>query len=157
MKKSNTKADIILLKNVNGLGKVGDLVDVRKGYARNWLLPYAYATRATSQAIESRDLLKTQALKEVDKHNAAAQAMASRLDGSIYTLQLRADNKGHLYASIHAQDLLQLINAKEQLISRKEISIPTPIRTIGEHVIVLNLFNQNTCNVTLNIQRVTHF
>jgi large subunit ribosomal protein L9 len=155
-KKTNTKTGLILLKQVKSLGKVGDLVEVRRGYARNWLLPYGYALKATKEVLLNREQLKSQALQDVDKQVAAAQQLAARLEDTVYTTRARADAKGHLYASINTQDVFNLINAKEQLVARKDIAM-SPIKTIGEHVITLNFFNDHTCHVTIDVQRVAHF
>lgn len=154
-KKTNTKLGLILLKQVKGLGRIGDMVEVRQGYARNWLLPYHYALQATPEALANRERLKSQALADLHKQRAEAQELAAKLEGKVYITTVRADAKGHLYASITIQDVFNLLTTQEALRDRKVIAM-TPVKTLGIHVITLKFFNDITCHVTLDVQRVSN-
>jgi large subunit ribosomal protein L9 len=141
----------MLRENLRHLGKVGDMVSVSPGYARNFLLPRGIAAPATS---ENRRVLarkrERQDAEEVAK-NAELAARAAALGGLTLETTERSDETGHLYGSVNAARIAELLNEKGFEIGDESIRLEEAIKESGTHEIVLHLFGETTVNVTVEV------
>jgi large subunit ribosomal protein L9 len=145
--------DVILLERIGHLGQMGDVVRVKDGYARNFLLPSGKALRATSanrQKFErDREMLETRNAER----RAAAQGDAGHIDGKAFVLIRQAGESGQLYGSVSTRDIAEAASAAGTHIERNQVLLDTPIKTIGLHQVRIALHPEVVIEVTANVAR----
>jgi large subunit ribosomal protein L9 len=144
---------VILLERVEKLGTLGDVVKVKDGFARNFLLPRAKALRATSNNLKAFDAQRADLeVRNTKTREAAAQAGES-LDGSSYILIRQAGESGQLYGSVSGRDVADAVNAEGGKIERAAVVLDKPIKTLGVHPVKIRLHAEVTVTVNINIAR----
>jgi len=124
--------DVILLENIQNLGSLGDLVNVKPGYARNFLIPYGKAVWATDDARVKVDERRAQLAKMEEERLDVAHAKAERLPAEL-TIARKASEDGKLYGSVSAADIAEILHDQGIAVGRSEVSLPQgPIKEIGE-------------------------
>ena len=141
--------EVILLQRVEKLGKMGDVVNVRPGYARNFLLPKKVALRATKENLTHFEKERGALEKLNLKHKEEAEVMAKRLEGKMITLIRQASEGGQLYGSVTARDIAEAF--KKDQISKNLVKIDHPIKTIGIHAVRLQLHPEVFVSVGVNV------
>ncbi|WP_439575358.1 50S ribosomal protein L9 [Phreatobacter sp.] len=145
--------DVILLERIAKLGQMGEVVAVRPGYARNFLLPGGKALRATEANRKKFDSMKAQLEARNLELKNEAQTVAERLDGTSYSVIRQAGETGQLYGSVSPRDITDLVTAAGITISRSMVEMNTPIKTIGLHRVVVSLHPEVTATITVNVAR----
>lgn len=144
---------IILLERIAKLGKLGDIVNVKNGFARNYLLPQKKALRATEAnktVFESqRSELETKNLESKDK----ALILAEALKGKIFVAVRSAGDTGHLYGSVSTRDISEILVNDGFDVSRTQIELNNPLKTIGMHNLKIHLHGDVIVNIIVNIAR----
>ena len=131
--------EIILLKDVEKLGKAGDTVNVKDGFGRNFLLPGKLALPATAQNKARFEIKrKKEAGREVRKR-AEAEELAQKIASLPLTLEVSVGEKEKLFGSVTAQDVAEALSQKGIPLSKKQIHLPEPLRSLGQHKIELEL------------------
>lgn len=145
--------EVILLERVDNLGAIGDVVKVKNGFARNYLLPQHKALLATdaNKARFERERAAIEARNE--KARAAAQSEGQSIDGTTYVLIRQAGETGQLYGSVAARDIADAVNAAGHKVERKHVAIQQPIKAIGMHEVTIRLHPEVALKVTLNVAR----
>jgi large subunit ribosomal protein L9 len=145
--------EVILLERVAKLGQMGETVRVRDGYARNFLLARGKALRATK---ENRARFETQR-SQLEARNLEAkkeaEGVAGKLDGQSFTIIRQAGEMGQLYGSVSTRDLADLLTAGGFTVSRAQVVLNTPIKTIGLHKVPVHLHPEVESTVTINVAR----
>lgn len=145
--------EVILLERVAKLGQMGDVVRVKDGYARNFLLPRGKALRATegnkTRFAEQRAQLEAQNLSR----RKDADAVGAKLEGQSFTLIRQAGESGVLYGSVSARDLAEILTAGGFTVGRGQIALHQPIKTLGLHGVGVVLHPEVTVSVTINVAR----
>jgi len=144
---------VILLERVERLGGLGEVVSVKDGFARNFLLPRAKALRATQANMKVFEGQRV----EIENRNATARAAAEkagqRLDGSSYVMIRQAGDSGQLYGSVSGRDIADAVNAEGGRIDRSMVALDKPIKTLGVHPVKVRLHAEVTVTVNINIAR----
>jgi large subunit ribosomal protein L9 len=144
---------VILLERVERLGALGDVVNVKDGFARNFLLPRSKALRATSANLKVFEGQRV----DIENRNAKAREAASKageaLDGSSYILIRQAGESGQLYGSVSGRDVSDAVNAEGGHIDRAMVVLDKPIKTLGVHSVKVKLHAEVTVTVNINIAR----
>jgi large subunit ribosomal protein L9 len=145
--------DVILLERVEKLGAIGDVVTVKNGYARNFLLPNKKALRAN--AANKKVFEASRATIEADnaKRREVAQGDARGIDGKTLTLIRQASNVGQLYGSVSARDLAELLEADGAKVTRSQIVLDKPIKSIGLHEVRVVLHAEVSVQIKVNVAR----
>jgi large subunit ribosomal protein L9 len=145
--------DIILLERIGRLGGIGDVVSVKPGYARNYLLPQKKALRAT----ESNKKLFELQRAVLESRNAEAKAVAEKnaegLNGANFLLIRAAGESGQLYGSVAARDVAEAAVAAGFNVLRSQVRLETPLKTIGFRTIKISLHPEVEVEITVNIAR----
>jgi large subunit ribosomal protein L9 len=146
--------EVILLERVGRLGHMGDIVRVKDGFARNFLLPKGKALRATKENKAKYEGMKT----ELEARNVAmrgdAQKIGTGLDGKSFVVLRQASEAGQLYGSVSGRDLAALLNeAGFTAVTRGQIALNAPIKTIGLHRVPVALHPEVEITVTINVAR----
>src|SRR5499433_3639891 len=141
--------EVILLERVAKLGQMGDVVRVKDGFARNYLLPKGKALRATKDNRSRFEKMKVELEARNLEQKGDAEKIAQKLDGQSFTVLRQAAEGGQLYGSVSPRDLVALVSEKGFAISRAQIALNTPIKTIGLHKVLVALHPE--VEVTINI------
>jgi large subunit ribosomal protein L9 len=144
---------VILLERVERLGVIGDTVNVKDGFARNFLLPRNKALRATSQNQKIFEAQRATIEQRNADARAAAEKAGEKLDGSTYVLIRQAGESGQLYGSVAARDVADAAAAEGAKVERSMVVLDTPIKTLGLHPVKIRLHAEVTVTVTVNIAR----
>jgi large subunit ribosomal protein L9 len=144
---------VILLERVEGWGGLGDVVTVKDGYARNFLLPRNKALRANAANLKVFEAQRADIEARNAKAKQAAEKAGENLDGTQYVLIRQAGESGQLYGSVAGRDVADAVNAEGGKIERSQVVLDKPIKTLGMHEVKVRLHAEVTITVTLNIAR----
>jgi large subunit ribosomal protein L9 len=145
---------VILLERVEGWGSLGDVVNVKDGYARNYLLPRSKALRANNANLKVFEGQRAEIEARNTKAKEAASGAGEKLDGTSYILIRQAGESGQLYGSVAGRDVADAINAEgTSKVERAMVALDKPIKTLGLHEVKVRLHPEVTVTVTLNIAR----
>ncbi|HEX3367412.1 50S ribosomal protein L9 [Phenylobacterium sp.] len=145
---------VILLERVEGKGALGDVVTVKDGYARNFLLPRAKALRANNANMKVFEGQRAEIEARNAKAKEAAGQSGEKLDGTSYILIRQAGESGQLYGSVAGRDVADAVNAEGGTkIDRSMVALDKPIKTLGMHDVKVRLHAEVVVTVTLNIAR----
>ena len=144
---------VILLEKIVHLGNLGDVVKVKDGYARNFLIPLGHAKRATQAAIAEFETRRAELEKAQAERVAAAQAIADTLNGADIEIASKAGVDGRLFGSVTNHDIAEAIDAKYNLqIKKSQVRTPLgAIKAVGEYVITIGLLSDITADVTVKV------
>lgn len=144
---------VVLLERVENLGTIGDVVGVKDGFARNFLLPRHKALRATAANLKVFEAQKEQIVARNAANKSAAEKSASELDGTTYVIIRQAGDSGQLYGSVNARDIADAVAEAGGKVERNQIVLNTPIKTLGLHVITVRLHAEVSLTLTVNVAR----
>ena len=144
---------VILLERVEGWGGLGDVVNVKDGYARNFLLPRQKALRATEANLKVFEGQRSDIEARNAKARQAAEKSGEKLDGTSYILIRQAGESGQLYGSVSGRDVADAVNAEGGKVERAMVVLDRPIKTLGLHQVRIRLHPEVPVTVTLNIAR----
>ncbi len=131
MARSHRTVSVLLLEDTEYLGEVGEVVDVKPGYARNYLLPAGIATVVTAEALRSVDRAKTEAAAQRAARAVEIAEFAKSLEGMSLTLEHRASEEGHLFGAVHAATIVEALAAQGVNLDEKQIVLDAPIKELG--------------------------
>ena len=147
--------EVILLERVAKLGQMGEIVRVRDGYARNFLLPQGKALRATKANKERFESERVQLeARNLERRQEAAQ-VAEKLNGQSYVVIRQAGETGQLYGSVSTRDIADAATAGGFSLNRSQVELNHPIKTIGLHAVQISLHPEVDCTITINVARST--
>ncbi len=144
---------VILLERVAKLGQMGDVVDVKPGYARNFLLPQKKALTASQANIADFEAQKAQLEARNLETKKEAEDMAERLGGQQFVVIRQASDGGNLYGSVTTRDAADVATEAGFSIDRKQAVIENPIKELGLHDVLITLHPEVECTITLNVAR----
>ena len=144
---------VILLERVDKLGQMGDVVNVKPGFARNFLLPKGKALRATEENINHFDTQKAQMEAQNLERKSEAFAVSTKMDGATVILVRQAGEAGQLYGSVNARDIAQALRDHGFNISRNQVRLDQPIKSLGLHNVSVTLHPEVSITVTANVAR----
>jgi large subunit ribosomal protein L9 len=145
--------DVILLERVTKLGQMGDVVRVKDGFARNFLLPRGKALRATAENRTRFESMKSDLEARSLTLKTEAGQVAGKLDGKSFTVLRQASESGQLFGSVSPRDLVSLLGDAGFLLNRNQIALNTPIKTIGQHKVPIALHPEIDTSVTIIVAR----
>ena len=144
---------VVLLERVERLGAIGDVVQVKDGFARNFLLPRQKALRATTSNLKVFEAERGQIEVRNAEARAAAERNGAKLEGETYVLIRQAGEGGQLYGSVSGRDVAEVILETGARVERSQVVLDRPIKTVGVHEIKLRLHPEVTVTVRINIAR----
>jgi large subunit ribosomal protein L9 len=144
---------IILLERIENLGQMGDVVRVKPGYARNYLLPQKKAVRATEENRKRFEETRAQLEASNLQRRSEAETVAAKLDGLFIALIRQAGEAGQLYGSVTARDVADAITAAGFTVGRQQIRLHQPIKALGLHTVKVGLHPEVVVSVVVNVAR----
>lgn len=144
---------VILLERVGRIGHIGDEVNVKDGYARNYLLPQAKALRATEANRKRFEIERQNIEKRNEERREQAAGIAEGLNGRTVVMIRQAGETGQLYGSVSSRDIAEALAADGFSVLRSQVSLADPIKTVGVHSVALNLHAEVAVTVNINVAR----
>ena len=143
---------VLLRQDISGVGRRGDIVSVSSGHARNFLLPRGLAIAATDGAVvQATSMRRARDLREAADRESA-QAIVAELAKCTIQVQAKAGSEGRLFGSVTATDIAQAVSTQAGItLDRKSIEIASPIRTVGDHSVTVELFAGITGTISLSV------
>ncbi len=145
--------EVILLERIEKLGQMGDVVNVKPGYARNYLLPQRKALRATKGNRERFEHERTQLEATNLERCTEAESVAAKLEDCTYVLLRQASEATQLYGSVSARDIAETVTKAGVGIERTQVQLERPIKTLGIHVVRVRLHPEVIVNINVNVAR----
>ena len=143
---------VILLKDVKGKGKAGDVVKVNDGYARNMLLPRGLAQEATEGNIRNLEKQKAIAAEKRASEEAKAREDKAKLEEITLEIKSKGGDSGKLFGSITSKDIADVLEAQEGIrIDKKKIEMPSPIKAAGESTVTIKLFTNVSAELKVHV------
>lgn len=143
---------LLLLEDVDGLGRKGDIVGVRPGYARNFLLPQGFAMFADKQAIRMQARLQEERKQRAIVDKKESEELAEKIQVLKLNATVKIDHEGHMYGSVSSVDIVHLLQEQTGVhLERRHIQLPHPIKTLGSHTIKAKLKEGITTSFELNV------
>ena len=143
---------IILLEKVVNVGDLGDVVKVKQGYARNYLIPQGKAKRATPENIKLLEAKRTELERAASERLTAAQEQAAKLEGLRVQVSQKAGVDGRLFGSVTNFDIVEALKAQGITIEKSTVRMPDgPLKHVGEFPLVVALYLDVTANITVNV------
>ena len=144
---------VVLLERVQKLGQMGDIVDVKSGYARNFLLPFRKALRATEQNIQyyekQKSILEAKNIENIKE----AESLKAKINGISFTLIRSASDAGALYGSVSAKDIMDVVSENGIVIAKNQINLEKPIKELGIYKISVSLHPEISSEIIINVAR----
>ena len=145
--------EVILLERVEKLGQIGDVVTVKNGFARNYLLPNKKALRANEANKKVFEANRSKIEADNASKRSDAEAASKGVDGKTVQLIRQASNTGQLYGSVSARDIVEALEAEGAKVSKSQIVLKAPIKAIGMHDVKVALHPEVSVNVHVNVAR----
>jgi large subunit ribosomal protein L9 len=143
--------EVILLERIERLGQMGDVVRVKPGFARNFLLPQKKALRATKENLKSFEARKTHLVAENLKQREEAQKVAGKMGKVRISIVRQAGESGQLYGSVSARDIAESLDEGGYKVGRGQVVIDRPIKTTGVHTVRVTLHPEVQISVTVSV------
>jgi large subunit ribosomal protein L9 len=145
--------EVILLERIEKLGTIGDVVKVKNGYARNFLLPRGKALRANESNRKVFEANREKIEATNAERRSGAEADAKKIDGAKVQLIRQASNVGHLYGSVTARDLAEALETGGYKVAKNQIVLDRPIKSIGVQEVKVQLHPEVSVTITVNVAR----
>src|SRR6476619_2651004 len=145
--------EVILLERVEKLGAIGDVVKVKNGFARNYLLPNKKALRANEANKKLFEANRSRIEAENAERRTDAEASAKGVDGKTVQLIRQASNTGQLYGSVSARDIVEALDTDGAKVTKSQIVLDRPIKAIGMHEVRVVLHPEVTASIKVNVAR----
>ena len=143
---------IILMEKVHNLGQLGDVVKVKDGFARNYLIPTRQARRATESAIKEFEVKRAELEKAAGEKLAAAQALGEKMNGRTVHITQKAGVDGRLFGSVTNYDIAEALKAQGHEVTKAMVRMPQgPLKQVGDHPITLDLNADVTTTITVSV------
>jgi large subunit ribosomal protein L9 len=145
--------DVILLERIGKLGQMGEVVRVKDGYARNFLLPRGKALRATADNKSKFEGMKVELQNKSLELKGVAGQIAAKVNGKNYVVIRQASETGQLFGSVSTRDIASLINVEGGDVNRSHVVLNAPIKSIGQYKVPLNLHPDVEVGITVTVAR----
>ncbi len=134
------KNQVLLIEDVDSLGRSGDIVTVKPGYARNFLLPQKKAVVAQKHLVRLQERLREERSKKAAEDKKTSESLAKQLEGKTLKTQVKIDSEGHMYGSVAVTDVIKLMSEQLSInIEKRHVIMPRPFKKLGEYEVELKL------------------
>jgi large subunit ribosomal protein L9 len=147
---------IILLEKIGNVGNLGDVVKVKEGYARNFLIPQGKAKRATPENLKAIEAKRAELEATANEKLEAAQALSTKLEGMTITVSQKAGVDGRLFGSVTNTDVVEALKSQGVEIEKSMIRMPSgPLKQVGEYPLTVALHTDVTAHITVGVKGET--
>ncbi len=146
---------LLLVQDVDNLGRSGDIVTVKPGYARNFLIPQKKAIPADKFALRMQTRLMEERKKKAVEDRLEAEGFVSRMAAMVFAIEAKADQEGKLYGSVNASDIVGVLGNEGISVEKHQVVLPQPIKSVGIHTVHLKLKEGVTTSFSLTVNSDT--
>ncbi|RMG99812.1 MAG: 50S ribosomal protein L9 [Aquificota bacterium] len=143
---------VILIQDLEGYGTFGDVITVKDGFARNYLIPRGMALPATESNLKHVQSILQQRARKLQREKEKAQELAKKIEGLIVEIARKVGEKGKLFGSVTASDIANALKEKGYEIDRKKIMLKTPIKDIGINTVSIRLHPEVMVNIKVHVK-----
>jgi len=147
---------LILKETINSLGKEGDVVKVKPGYGRNYLLPQGKAVPATTENLAALEQNRAEIQARLEKERKAAEAVAKKLSGVTVVIEQLAGDDERLFGSVTNADICAKLAEQDIAIDKKQILLPEPIKALGESKVQVKIGFEVSAEITVSVVRTSN-
>jgi large subunit ribosomal protein L9 len=147
---------IILQEDIDKLGHRGDVVTVKPGYARNFLLPHKLAIEATSGNMKALERIRTSLAKKTATELEAAQKQAALINGAALRFTRKTGENDQLFGSVTSADIAEALAAQGFKIDKRQVQLADPLKALGEYPVVIKVFRDVTAEVKAHVEKESH-
>jgi large subunit ribosomal protein L9 len=152
MKQQFRQNQLLLLEDIINVGKKGDIVTVKPGYARNFLLPQKKAVVVDKSTIRIQERLQEERAKQKEENRMESERIKNQIDGKSFSVQVKVDSEGHLYGSVSAQDIVDLLHKERCEVDKRFIRLSQPIKSLGKYTIPIKLKEGVEAQIHLQVE-----
>ena len=145
------KQQYLLIEDVEDVGRSGELISAKPGFARNFLLPQQKAVLANAHTLRMQAKLQEERAKKAEVDRKEAEELGAKLQGTALTIKVKVDPEGNMYGSVGYQDIIDLFTKEGIKMDKRNIGLNKPIKEVGVHQLTLKLKEGVTCNYSLQI------
>jgi large subunit ribosomal protein L9 len=145
------KQQYLLIEDVEDVGRSGELISVKSGFARNFLLPRSLAVPASAHTLRMQVKLIEERAKKAAVDKKEAEDQVAKYQGLVLKITVKVDPEGHMYGSVGASDIIELFTKEGIAVGKRNIGLNKPIKTTGVHPMTLKLKEDVTCPYSLEI------
>jgi large subunit ribosomal protein L9 len=146
------KQQFLLLEDVEDVGRSGEVISAKPGFARNFLLPQKKAVLASPHTLRMQERLQQERSKKAAVDKKEAEDLATKLNGMTLTITVKVDPEGNLYGSVTQMDIVHLFEKEGVKLDRRNVLLPQHIKELGVKSLTLRLKEGVACNYTLNVE-----
>ena len=143
---------VILKKDIVTLGDAGEVVEVKNGYANNYLIPQGMALRATEGALKALDTERKQQVRKIEQQRIAAREMADKLQQLNLKVPAKAGESGKLFGTVTSGDIAQVLKGEGVTVDRRKISLEAPIKELGNYEVGVKLFMDVSATLKVTVE-----
>ncbi len=143
---------VVLIKELEGYGSFGDVISVKDGFARNYLIPRGLALPATEENLRHVNSILSQRARKLQREKEKAQELAKRLSGLVLEIVRQVGERGKLFGSVTSQDIAQALREKGFDVDRKKVMLKNPIKEIGIYTITLKLHPEVSVDIKVDVK-----
>lgn len=143
---------VILKKDIVTLGDAGEVVEVKNGYANNYLIPQGIALRATEGALRALDTERKQQAKKIEQQRIAAREIADRLQQLSLKVSAKAGESGKLFGTVTSGDIAEALKKEGVSVDRRKISLEAPIKALGNYEVGVKLFMDVSATLKVTVE-----
>jgi large subunit ribosomal protein L9 len=147
-----SKVEVLLRDNIKPLGKCGDVVMVTPGYARNYLFPRKLALEATAENKKAMAKRRAKLDEEEAKRTIEIMALVAAIQGTSVKTIAKADDTGHLYGSVNAGQIVELLAAAGHKVEEKAVKLAAPIKLVGTHAVKIHVHGEHDAEITVVVE-----
>ncbi|MFS8563504.1 MAG: 50S ribosomal protein L9 [Rhabdochlamydiaceae bacterium] len=141
----------LLIEDVQDIGRSGELITPKPGFARNYLMPQKKAVPASAHTLRMQAKLQEERSKKAALDKSEAEALAQKLEGKTLQIIVKVDQEGHLYGSVGAMEIVHLFEKEGIKLEKRNVGVHLHIKALGQHSLVLKLKEGVTCNYILEV------
>jgi len=145
---------VILMQDVEPLGLEGDIVEVARGYARNYLVPKGISVEATNGNLKMLEARKKKIMAKRMKDKEEAERIKENISQVVLTIKGKAGEEGKLYGSVTSRDIAQELENQNIIVDRKKVIIDEPIRTLGEYEVSIKLYPEVLAQIKVIVEKL---
>ncbi len=143
---------VILKKDMFTLGDAGEVVEVKNGYANNYLIPQGIASRATEGALKALETEKKQQAKKIEQQRTAARELAEKLQQITLKVSAKAGESGKLFGTVTSSDIAEALKGEGVTVDKRKISLEAPIKELGNYEAGVKLFMDVSATLKINVE-----
>lgn len=144
---------LLLIEDVDALGRSGDVVSVKPGFARNFLLPKKKGVMASKHTLRMQEELRQQRFAKAAEEKKEAEELAAHLHGQHFAIEVKVDPDGHMYGSVSANDIVHILADHGFRLDRRNVILASPIKTLGVQTIHLKLAENVPAEFTIEVMK----